>query len=359
MINSAKINPDNVASSINSFNDWDPLEEVIVGSIENSFVPSIDDSFWSFQGAEYDLTKHVPGNVPRQLIDETEEDIGGFVSLLEKFGVTVRRPAPIDFSRVVATPDWSTEGLHALMPRDSVLIVGQTVIEVPMACRARHFEGIAWRDILLSHLGSGMRWYSAPRPRLLKGSYIVPSAPGGPRLNNLEPVFDAANILRIGEDIFFSVNVSGNEMGARWLQDMLGSDYRVHLISVCPDHVDTTLVPIGPGRLLVNPKRINPDNLPKQFRSWEIIYGPAEPPKLPYGLGDAWSSDWIGLNIFNIDENNIVVESGQTELIRILEKQPNLNVIPLPYRHSKTFGGGWHCITLDLRRRGALQNYCS
>lgn len=350
-------NLSNVGSTVCSHNDWDPLEEVIVGSIGKSCVPKLDDSFWSFQGPEYDPSKHNPGPVPASLIEETEEDIDGFVSLLESLDVIVRRPESVDYTQTVSTPDWSTEGLHGLMPRDSILIVGNTVIETPMSCRARHFEGIAWRHILLSHFGSGMRWLSAPKPRLLDGTYIVPNRPSGPLLNNNEPIFDAANVLRIGRDLFFAVNISGNEKGARWLHDILGSDYKIHLVRVCPDHIDTTLVPLGPGRILVNSKRINEDNLPSQFKNWDIVYGPAEVPNLPYGLGDAWSSNWIGLNVFCIDQNHVVVEASQTELIRILEKQKDLNVIPLPYRHSKTFGGGWHCITQDIRRRGELQSY--
>jgi hypothetical protein len=31
--------------------------------------------------------------------------------------------------------------------------------------------------------------------------------------------------------------------------------------------------------------------------------------------------------------------------------------IPLKLRHSKMLGGGFHCVTLDIRRRGTLQRY--
>jgi len=31
--------------------------------------------------------------------------------------------------------------------------------------------------------------------------------------------------------------------------------------------------------------------------------------------------------------------------------------IPLKLRHSKMLGGGFHCVTLDMRRRGTLQRY--
>ena len=34
-----------------------------------------------------------------------------------------------------------------------------------------------------------------------------------------------------------------------------------------------------------------------------------------------------------------------------------LDVIPLKLRHSKLLGGGPHCVTLDVRRKGTLQRY--
>ena len=51
-----------------------------------------------------------------------------------------------------------------------------------------------------------------------------------------------------------------------------------------------------------------------------------------------------------------VVDRDQTALIRLLEKQ-GLDVVPLKLRHSRMLGGGFHCVTLDIRRRGTFQRY--
>ena len=40
----------------------------------------------------------------------------------------------------------------------------------------------------------------------------------------------------------------------------------------------------------------------------------------------------------------------QTELIKTLESY-RFTVIPLELRHSRTLGGGFHCVTLDLIRQ--------
>jgi len=48
----------------------------------------------------------------------------------------------------------------------------------------------------------------------------------------------------------------------------------------------------------------------------------------------------------------VIVDRYQTNLIQILESQ-KFTVIPLELRHSRTLGGGFHCVTLDLHRETA------
>ena len=43
------------------------------------------------------------------------------------------------------------------------------------------------------------------------------------------------------------------------------------------------------------------------------------------------------------------VDKNQTELIKTLERH-SMTVVPLELRHSRTLGGGFHCVTLDLFR---------
>jgi N-dimethylarginine dimethylaminohydrolase len=62
------------------------------------------------------------------------------------------------------------------------------------------------------------------------------------------------------------------------------------------------------------------------------------------------------MNLFSINPDLVVVDRDQTALIRLLEKQ-RFDVIPLKLRHSKMMGGGFHCVTLDVRRRGTMQRY--
>ncbi len=62
------------------------------------------------------------------------------------------------------------------------------------------------------------------------------------------------------------------------------------------------------------------------------------------------------MNMFSISPILVVVDRDQTGLIELLEKN-GLDVLPLKLRHSRMMGGGFHCVTLDIRRKGTLERY--
>ena len=54
--------------------------------------------------------------------------------------------------------------------------------------------------------------------------------------------------------------------------------------------------------------------------------------------------------LFRSDPYTVIIDKHQTKIIELLEKTYNFTVIPLELRHSRTLGGGFHCVTLDLVR---------
>ncbi|MGB5890322.1 MAG: inosamine-phosphate amidinotransferase 1, partial [Thermoanaerobaculia bacterium] len=206
---------------------------------------------------------------------------------------------------------------------------------------------------------SGAKWYSAPKPMLLDSLFEVDLDKPTPR--NDEPAFDAANVLRLGQDLIYLVSSTGNEMGGQWLQTILGDDFRVHFLKdvYYGSHIDSTFVALRPGLMLCNPARLNDDTLPEILKQWDVIYSPPMESTDKYDtdyLSKSIGSNWIDMNLLSINPGLVVVDRDQTGLIKLLEKQ-GLDVIPLRLRHSKMLGGGFHCITLDIRRRGTLQRY--
>jgi glycine amidinotransferase len=227
-----------------------------------------------------------------------------------------------------------------------------------MTLRSRHFETLGYKKLLLEYFRSGAGWISAPKPRLLDETYNDdPEAEE--RINNLEPIFDAANVLRAGRDILYLVSCTGNMMGCDWLQRTLGDDYRVHPLKgiYSGTHIDTTITLLGPRRVLLNPGRINRHNMPELFRDWEVIWCPE---MIDMGYSSTWdyprASIWSGMNFFMINPQLAVVNETQKPLIKLLAKY-GIESVPLKLRNCLTLSGGFHCVSLDVRRRGILEDY--
>ncbi|AJQ93361.1 hypothetical protein [Gynuella sunshinyii] len=360
------------SSPVNVWNEWDPLEEVIVGTALGASTRMLD-HFW-------DYASHVPGNkqlyrrfyhaqpAPVELVSKAEDEIDGFIKILEREGVTVRRPSPADSLAAFATPYWSEKsGYNVMNPRDLLLVIGDQIIEAPSAWRHRYFETFAYRPLIQEYYQNGARWSAAPRPMLRDELYDpngIRSEPDSHPRTYLtredEPVFDAASFIRCGRDIIAQRDQCTNLAGIEWLQRHLGTDFKIHIIENKhnnPIHIDNTFVPLAPGRALVHPLWLQ--NIPEALSDWELLVPeiPAIDPK-PNMLGLMPSvSPWISLNVLSLDEKHVCVEASATELIRQL-KGWGFTPIPIPYTAPTYFGGSFHCTTLDIRRRGSLKSYC-
>jgi N-dimethylarginine dimethylaminohydrolase len=241
-----------------------------------------------------------------------------------------------------------------------MIVIGDTIIETPNVIRSRYQETFSYRTLLMEYMRSGAKWISAPKPMLLDSLFEgVDLDKPAPR--NDEPAFDAANILRFGEDLIYLVSATGNEIGGRWLESILGEKFRVHYLKdvYYGSHIDSTLVALRPGLVLANPSRLSDDTLPEILKQWKVLYSPPMENTDRYSpeyLSKCIGSDWIDMNAFSVNPNLVVVDQNQPTLIKLLEKE-GLDVIPLKLRHSKMMGGGPHCVTLDVRRRGKMERY--
>lgn len=61
--------------------------------------------------------------------------------------------------------------MYAAMPRDILLVVGNEIIEAPMAWRARFFEYRAYRRIIKEYFNCGAKWTTAPKPTMADELY--------------------------------------------------------------------------------------------------------------------------------------------------------------------------------------------
>ncbi|MBD1823057.1 amidinotransferase [Cyanobacteria bacterium FACHB-DQ100] len=356
------------ACPVNSYNSWDPLEEVIVGRLEGATIPPSHPAVtFNIPKKSARLLKIFGGMpYPRFLIKRAQKQLDEFIHILQAEGVTVRRPDVLNFSATYKTPYWSSRGHCVACPRDGFIVIGNEIIETPMAWRSRFLEGYAYRSLFQEYFAKGARWTAAPKPMLLDDlydyTYTVPES-GEPMryvINESEPVFDAADFIRCGKDIFVQQSNVTNLAGITWMQRHLGDQYHIHMIETkcrTPMHIDSTFMPLAPGKLLINPNYIDPKTLPSMFKSWDIIIAPPPEPN-PGQLSSyvSLTSNWISLNMLMLDEKRVIVEKNQTSMMKTL-KEYGFEPIPCPFHEYPAFGGSFHCATLDVRRRGTLQSY--
>jgi glycine amidinotransferase len=344
-----------------SFDEFSPLREVIVGNPSGARIPQRDVSAWlNLYGdlSRGELESVRTGAFPARVIEETAEDLQTLIGALRGLGVVVHQASTGDHRQEFGTPQWRTDGFYSYCPRDLALIVGPVIIETASPMRARYFELFGIRHLLQRFMLNGSTWISAPKPQLADELYQFDEQ-GRPVLGEHEPVFEAANVLRCGKDLFYQLSTSGNELGRIWLERTLRAygDFTIHPLRKIYEftHIDSTIALLRPGLALLNPERINDANLPDALRKWDVIWCPpmsTEPAASPYPL----SSRWIGMNLFMINPGLAIVDAAQHALIRALERN-GIDTLPLTLRHARTLGGGFHCVTLDVVRDGAMESY--
>jgi glycine amidinotransferase len=357
-----------ITSPVNSYNEWDPLEEVIVGVLEGACYQP-----WHLLRDACTHADHVDeirmihqelGGQPRPAgqIHVVQKQLDEFVHILQAEGVKVVRPTGLENARRFATMDWESEGGNSQNnPRDSMLVVGQEVIETPMAFRSRFFETYAYRELLKGYFKQGARWTAAPKPQLTDALYDPNWKRGSFNYvtTEFEPVWDAADVTRLGKDLIMQRSQVSNAFGAQWLQRHLGDTFRVHLVEFDdddPHHIDTTFVPLCPGKILINPGRPI-KKLPDIFHNsgWELLTPPRT--TLPKDFPGYGAYEWYHLNVLSLDHERVIVEREEEPFIRAL-KDWGFKPIPCSFREAaKSYAGGFHCFTLDIRRRGGLQDY--
>ncbi len=368
-------------SPVYSYNEWDLLEEIIVGTIDGVAAPVLTHDMKTFIRKDYwDFYRQYGGKpYPIEMVQKAAKALDNLQEVLEGEGVVVRRPDPVNYAdQMYRIPGFVSTGFFNADVRDVLLVVGDEIIEAPMAQRCRYFEFLRYRRLIQDYFNQGARWTAAPKPSMsddlydwnypesemafFRGESEVPDSIGP--LNGRfittesEPCFDAADFARFGKDIFAQRSHVTNDLGIQWMQRHLGSEYRVHTIKFrdpSPIHIDATWVPIGEGRVLSCSDRqcISPEILDMFKRAgWEILY----PPR---GVGEAefhMSSRWLSMNILMIDPDRVVVEKHEEPTIQFF-KDIGVKPIPVDFKDHYVFGGGLHCATCDIRRRGELKSY--
>ena len=302
---------------ISSVNEWSPLKKIVVGSATDANWP-VNDPVFS-QESEKTTWKETPvprGPVPQRIIDEANEDLDTLATTLISLGVEVVRPDPLNFQ--------THDGMYNYCPRDRFLVYGSTVVDPAMMYPCRDMELQCYHDIV----DSADQYLFMPR--------------------NEGMTLDAANVLRLNDKMLFLESASGNRAAYNWLCDQF-PDVTIELCNFYAGvHIDSTIVALREGLVMLNSSRVGFDSVPKVFDGWQKIWVNEVVAQDFYQY--PYASKWIAMNMLTVDPNTVIVDRHQTELIKTL-KSYQFEVIPLELRHSRTLGGGFHCVTLDLNRQ--------
>lgn len=304
---------------IYTVNEWDPLESIVVGTATHANWPTSDPVF-AQEGSKttWHETPVPSGPVPQFIVDEANRELDQLSETLLRFGVTVYRPRPMDFVE--------TQGMYNYCPRDRLLVWKDTVVDVNMMYPCRNQE---------------IKNYS----RVLEQAGRVLTMP-----RNSSMIMDAANVCRLGDTWLFLESASGNRAAYDWLCEQF-PQVTIELCNFYAGvHIDSTIVPLREGLVLLNASRVNEQTCPRVFQDWQKIWitddmiVPQSFYQYPY------ASKWIAMNMLVIDPETAIVDAAQPQLHTLLASL-GITPVPMTLSHSRTLGGGFHCVTLDLRRR--------
>jgi glycine amidinotransferase len=375
---------------LNSYEDFSPLREVVLGSAQGYTSHVRDISFdIFFQDNVSPVHSYYPRvgapaaspadgepvrvAIKQRYVEELAQDVEGIAAALEELSVTVHRPLPLaDQTVTVRALGWSAPVLPPLNLRDNTLIVGDEIIETSPMLRARYFESQLLSPVFAEYFRAGARWTVMPRPLMTDASFD-PSYTDRPIgntewINDVRPspydigfeiMIDGAQCLRLGRDLVVNIANANHALACDWLERHLADRFRVHrMYRLTANHIDSMVLALRPGTLLIRTEEVL-DYLPEQLRKWDaIVAPPPDPDSFPMYEDDdlVLTTPFIDLNVLSIDPETVMVNEMGVGLMRVLEKN-GFTVVPVRHRHRRIFGGGLHCFTLDTVRDGGPENY--
>jgi len=358
---------------ISVHNNWDPLEEIWLGDVwpihfYDDLKPEVRDSFY-------------------QLTEWSKDDLKVIKQKFEEFGVTVVQPK-IENDKSIYINSKGRLIKPPICPRDYSGVIGNKLFYGSM--------GFDEKSDSFNHIKN-----------LYSKECIVETHDKKYIRDTFKSHISGADVVKLGRDIIFDngpplewqyrvpSKQKFREMKKRYFSlfiyfneevvSLIGNDYRIHL-SFTGGHVDSQFMPVRPGLLLATKYWNHYDQI---MPGWEKIFL-SEPTWISehkkYKLNDMnmrwhvenstgefndyvekYCKSWIGnigethfeVNIVMIDEKTMFcVDTAQSHmpLFDKLDKA-GINIHVLPWRSRTFWDGGLHCITLDVRRTGTLQDY--
>lgn len=109
---------------IGSRNEWDPLEEDVIGRIDNTQIPRPAVDLHTIEYVDREFESQIPsGPFSSEVIALTRDDLEKLCATLTSLGISVRRPDVTSHAKEFGTTEWKTDGFYNYCPRDVLLAI--------------------------------------------------------------------------------------------------------------------------------------------------------------------------------------------------------------------------------------------
>ncbi len=325
-----KKNKQNKEMKIQNNNEWNQLEEVVIGRwVTGSFnVPEVDKSLAEFfpyiPDAAMDYMKKAENKVLSDTYPEDDkryyDEQENFVKKVEALGVKVHRPDVIEFPTLGTTQCYS---------RDPIVTIGNKFIITNLRSETRRMETPSYRRIALELADK------------YDGEVIsMPANEAGYPEENA--YLEGGDVFVDGMDIY--VGVSGNasnQKGIDFLQKELGSAYTVHTIPLEHHvlHLDCALMLINEKQgVICKEDFIDFDALPEGLKNREYVEVASEKAQI------------MATNGMVINSKTVIMIEAFPEVISQV-RDMGIEVIEVPFEKANYFGGGLRCSFQPIRRK--------
>jgi hypothetical protein len=327
---------------ISSHTGFQPLEEVWLGDVYPA------DWYEGFDSEYLELLY--------KITEYTKEDLNRFSKVLESLGVTVRRP---DINDPEKFRDWQGNLCKPpITPRDWAMALDDTLYIIPQY--ENSFTG--FESTIEFYQKNGHKVKVLDRSISESMCYLpFPST------------------VRVGKDLY--VDSAKDSIGYNFFLEIceeLSKKYRVH-ITHNNEHNDGIFCPIKPGHIVSTHYGQCYD---QTFPDWKVFWlHDTTIKRKDNGFSASWwvdgvdlqiynnsvlryAKDWIGnsaetifeVNMLIIDEKNICCIIEDDLVCGYLESL-GFNVHVIDFRCRGFWDGGLHCLTTDIRRVGAQEDY--
>lgn len=291
---------------------------------------------------------HLPNEIAdpfRQITEWTKQDTGKLQTFLEERGIVVCRPQfkSIDFY----LDDYGSLRKPPITPRDDYLVLGTTLYTLREPPKKNPWE--YWLDHYRQNSCDVQSGWNKPV------DFLTPPA-----------------LVRIGQDLYIDQHSHEHcwRQFSAWMVDT-AKDYRVN-IAATSGHSDAVFCPVAPGLIVSSHYKTNYQHT---FPDWEVFSIPDVLNNFTFkknwwtrdndiNNNQAFSQhiqsraqDWVGearetvyeVNMLVIDEKNVVAMKEYPPLNEWLHDR-GITVHQFDFRTRSFWDGGWHCLTLDIRR---------